>query len=62
MEITLTDERIVNVLLIEFTKNYVDWKLQDEPGACRSDFEFVGYATLENDIKTAIENDISEVM
>jgi len=61
MEITLSDGRIVNILLIDIAHNYIDWEFKDVPGHNRTEVELTDYASAEDEMTAALEADLTEV-
>ena len=58
MEITLSDGRVVRVLLIDIAHNYVDWEFLEVPGHNRTEVALTDYASALTEIQEAIEIDL----
>ena len=61
MEITLSDGRVVNVLLINIAKNYIDFEIVGTPGHCRTAVELTDYTSAMTEMTAALEADLAEV-
>ena len=58
MEITLSDGRVIKVLLIDIARNYIDWMFIDIAGHNRTDVTLTDYESALTEIKQAIESDL----
>ena len=58
MEITLSDGRVVRVLLIDIAHNCVDWEFTDVPGHNRTEVALTDYESVLAEITEAIEIDL----
>ena len=58
MEITLSDGRVVRVLLIDIAHSYIDWEFVEVPGHNRTEVEMTDYASALAEIQEAIEIDL----
>jgi len=59
MEITLSDGTIINVLLINIERNYIDWRRvggDGYQGVCRTDVELTDYASAEAEMTAALDS------
>ena len=59
MEITLSDETVIEILAINLAGNTVDWKRKEGyTGACMSPAVITNLTTAETEIKAALEAEI----
>jgi hypothetical protein len=59
MEITLSDGTVINVLLINIEKGFIDWKRQEGyTGACQTPVELTDYEQALGEITAALEAEI----
>lgn len=63
MEITLSDGTVIEVLLINIERNYIDWKRTGEgyQGVCRTDVELTDYVSAMGEMTAALEAELVEV-
>jgi hypothetical protein len=65
MEITLNDGTIINILLINIEKDYIDWRRQapgpdDYAGVCKTSVELTSLETVVSEMTAALEAELVE--
>ena len=60
MEITLSDGTVIDVLLVNFEKNYFDWKRREGEytGVCMTQTELTDFSTALSEITDALEAEL----
>ena len=59
MEITLSDNQVIEILAVDFAKGLVDWKRKDGyTGACVAPVTITSLETAETEIKAALEVEV----
>jgi hypothetical protein len=60
MEITLSDNTEIKILLVDIFGNKIDWQRKEGYlGVCTSKVTFTSFSTLEADIISALESELN---